>query len=175
MLRDVRDVTLKGVSKLSKDQLFTPPAVNEYPIGAYLMHLCECDIHWLEVLSGESINESCKQQCYFDKWFDPSGTPSPPSAPPDISEYAKSLHETRGMLLGYLTQLKDTDLESSATMKSRKGDIEISKKWIVYHLIEHEAHHRGQMFMLMRMAGWNSQEQLDDRKSQWWLGDDRPK
>jgi uncharacterized damage-inducible protein DinB len=28
-----------------------------------------------------------------------------------------------------------------------------SKRWLVWHVVEHQARHRGQIFMLMRMQG----------------------
>lgn len=32
----------------------------------------------------------------------------------------------------------------------------LMRKWIFYHLIEHEVHHRGQMFLLIRKAGFKA-------------------
>ena len=29
----------------------------------------------------------------------------------------------------------------------------VSKRWLVWHVVEHQARHRGQIFMLMRMQG----------------------
>jgi uncharacterized damage-inducible protein DinB len=171
MLEDVRNETLKGVSTLTREQLFSSPGSGEFPVGAYLMHLCECDIHWLEVASGSKISDDLKSRCYFDKWFDPSGESDPPQTAPEIIEYASALRETRKLFLDYISSLNDNDLESNVIMKSKRGDLSLSKKWIIYHIIEHEAHHRGQMFMLMRQAGWKNEHQMTDRKTVWWLKD----
>ena len=35
---------------------------------------------------------------------------------------------------------------------------EASVQWIIHHVMEHEAHHRGQIFLLMRMQGVNPPE-----------------
>lgn len=155
MLEDLRKVTLSGISHLSKEQLFDVPVENEFPIGAYLMHLCECDISWLEIISGIEQSEELKKRSYFDKWFDPYGESCAPKEPLEISEYLETLEITRKNFLEYISTLKDSDLEEKATMKRKSGDLEFTKKWIIYHIIEHEAHTRGQMFMLIRMAGWN--------------------
>ena len=168
MLEDVRKETILGICKLGKEQLFAEPVKGEYPVGAYLMHLSECDIHWYEVLSGENVSDDIKAECCFDKWFDPSGESEPPATAPEVETYAGLLSKTRAMILNYLDPLSDDDLEGKVIMKSRKRDIEISRKWIVYHLIEHEAHHKGQMFMLIRMAGWRNEYKTEDRKSVWW-------
>ncbi|MBK8981283.1 MAG: DinB family protein [Ignavibacteria bacterium] len=159
MLEDIRKVTLSGVSHLSKEQLFTEPLKGEFPIGAYLLHFAECEISWLEILSGISQPEDLKQKAYYNKWYDPLGTGEPPSTPPEISYYLDVISEARKNLTDYMAGMKDAELEENVTMKRKNGDHTLQKKWIIYHLLEHEAHHRGQMFMLLRMAGMNKKNE----------------
>lgn len=155
MLEDLRKVTLNGVEHLTKEQLFQIPHEGEYPVGAYLMHLAEVDISWLEIISGKKLPETLKARAYSDKWYDPSGTPEPPKDALEISEYFETIGETRKSFLDYISTLKDSELEEIVTFKGREKERSFSKKWIIYHIIEHEAHHRGQMFLLIRKAGWN--------------------
>jgi uncharacterized damage-inducible protein DinB len=155
MLEDVRKETLSGVSHLSKEQLFETPVEGEYSIGSYLMHFAECDVSWLEIISGIEQPEEIKKKSYSDVWFDPSGESSPPSGPLEINVYMDTIAETRKNFLDYVSTLSDEDLESDVTIKRKSGDRKFKKKWIIYHLIEHEAHHRGQMFLLIRKTGWN--------------------
>ncbi len=154
MIEDVRKVTLKGVEHLSKEQLFQTPVEGEYSIGSYLMHLGEVDISWLEVISGKEQPAELKEKAYFDKWYDPSTEASPPKEPMELSEYLEILETTRKNFLDYISSLKDSDLEENITRMGSRGEFTRSKKWIIYHILEHEAHHRGQMFMLIRKAGW---------------------
>jgi uncharacterized damage-inducible protein DinB len=70
ILQDIRKVTLKGISGLTKQQLFAEPLPGEFPIGAYLMHLGECDLGWLNTLSGEEQPEELKKKVYYGAWFD---------------------------------------------------------------------------------------------------------
>jgi uncharacterized damage-inducible protein DinB len=169
MLEDIRRETISGVSTLTKEQLFAAPENGEFPVGAYLMHLCECDLHWLEVISGKEQPDELKKKCYFDKWFDSFGESSPPSTAPELIEYASLLKETRSRFLEYISSLNDSDLDATVVIKRKSGDVSLSKKWIIYHIIEHEAHHRGQMFLLIRKAGWKSDQQLKESKTEWWL------
>ncbi|MEO8398830.1 MAG: DinB family protein [Ignavibacteriaceae bacterium] len=155
MLEDVRKITLRGVAHLTKEQLFQIPAAGEYPIGAYLMHLAEVDLGWLETLSGKQQSEDLIKKSYGDKWFDPSGESSPPKEALEINEYIDTIAEARKNFLDYVSTLGDSELEGEVILKRKDGDHKIKKKWIIYHIIEHEAHHRGQMFMLIRKAGWN--------------------
>lgn len=155
MLEDIRNETLSGINHLSKDQLFAPPVEGESSIGSYLMHLAECDIHWLEVLSGIPQPDELKLRCYYNKWFDSGKDSNPPKQALEVNEYINVNNVSRKNFLDHLSTLKETELEDEIIQKGRTGDFKLTKKWIIYHILEHEAHHRGQMFMLIRKAGWN--------------------
>jgi uncharacterized damage-inducible protein DinB len=158
-LEDIRRVLIKGVEHLTKEQLFTTPVPGEFPIGSYLMHFAEVDLSWLEILSGGTveISDEIKRRSYYNSWFDAWGEDigEPPTEALDIRTYLEVMAETRKMVIDYLNTMTDDDLETEVSRKWTGGEKKFTKKWIIYHLIEHEAHHRGQMFMLIRMAGWN--------------------
>ncbi|MGH2574813.1 MAG: DinB family protein, partial [Ignavibacteria bacterium] len=140
---------------LNKEQLFKPPIEREYPIGAYLMHFGECDAGWYAVISGKEMSDEIKKRVYYEAWFDT--TPelyNPPKEPLEVNEYIEAITETRNIFRDYILSLNDSDLDELVIQKSTKGEKKVSRKWIIYHLIEHEAHHRGQMFMLIRKAGF---------------------
>jgi uncharacterized damage-inducible protein DinB len=155
MLEDVRKVTLAGVSHLTKEQLFTPPIEGEYPIGSYLMHFAEADLSWLQIISGQKQPDEIKKRAYYGCWYDSGPDPNPPKEALEVKEYFDVIATTRKMFLDYISTLKDSDLEEIITRKRPGGEKKYSKKWIIYHIIEHEAHTRGQIFMLIRKAGWN--------------------
>jgi hypothetical protein len=37
--------------------------------------------------------------------------------------------------------------------KGEAFDFKVSKRWLVWHVVEHQARHRGQIFMLLHMQG----------------------
>lgn len=155
MLEDLRKVTIEGVKHLTKEQLFSPPMEGEYPIGAYLMHLCECDLGWLETISGTKQTDEIKKRSYYNAWFDvPKEDFNPPKELIEVNEYFEVLDITRKLFLEYVSTIKDSELEDVIEIKRGDKERKYSKKWIIYHIIEHEAHTRGQMFMLIRKAGW---------------------
>ena len=155
MLEDIRAVTLRGIYGLTKEQLFEEPVKGEHPVGAYLMHLGEVDLGWLRTLTGEKQPEELRKKVYYDAWFDASpGNYNPPKEPPEIEEYVNAITESRKRVLDYIDTLNGSDLDDTITVKGKTRERTYTKKWIIYHLIEHEAHTRGQMFMLIRMAGF---------------------
>jgi uncharacterized damage-inducible protein DinB len=155
MLQDIRKVTLKGISGLTKEQLFTEPVPGEFPIGAYLMHLGEADLGWMKTLAGEKQPNDLKKRVYYSSWFDvPPEMYAPPKEPIEPEEYVNAITAVRSRLFNYIDNMTDEDLKITVKRKrSETVEVEITKEWIIYHLLEHEAHTRGQMFMLIRMAG----------------------
>ncbi|MDQ3194418.1 MAG: DinB family protein [Bacteroidota bacterium] len=155
MLEDVRKETLEGVKHLTKEQLMQSPIENEYPIGTYLMHLAETDIDWLEDLSGIEQPEVLKKKCFYMKWFARLKTSELPSEMVEIEDYLSVMSEARKNFLDFVLAMYDEQLEEFVFDRRSGKTIQWQKKWIIYHLLEHEAHHRGQMFMLIRKAGLN--------------------
>lgn len=157
MLDDVRKVTMKGIEGLSKEQLFQPPIEGEYPVGAYIMHLAEAEVYWLQVLTGAKIDKEIKKKIYYDSWMDLSKSDTEsPKAPLEINEYLDAIYDVRELLKEYMLSLKDSDLDGFLVQQRKDGEHNILRKWIIYHLIEHEAHHRGQMMLLIRKAGFKN-------------------
>lgn len=156
MLEDIRKVTLKGVSGLTKEQLFREPVPGEFCIGAYLMHLAECDLWWLHVMNGEPEDAELRKRAYSNAWFDAGEEFNPPKDAVAPEEYVDVLEKCRRKVIEYIKGLSEDELEGkvSFTFADGKRSREFTRKWIIYHLIEHEAHTRGQMFMLIRMAGF---------------------
>ena len=158
MLEDIRRVTLNGISGLTKEQLFREPVPGEFCIGAYLLHLGECDLGWLQVMDGKEPDEELKKKSYHDSWFDSGKNFNPPKDPIEVAEYIDTITKCRQKVLDYITTLDDSVLDQKFTVKRNYDGKEVLKeytrKWIIYHLVEHEAHTRGQMFMLIRMAGF---------------------
>lgn len=158
MLEDIRRITLKGVGGLTKQQLFQEPIPGEFCIGSYLMHLAEVDLGWLQVMDGKEPEEELKKKSYYGTWFDSDTACNPPKEPLEVEEYIDTLTKCRVKLIEYIKTLSDFDLEKKFSVTRNYDGKEVIKeytrKWIIYHLIEHEAHTRGQMFMLIRIAGF---------------------
>jgi len=158
MLEDIRKETIRGISGLTKEQLFAEPLPGEYSIGAYLMHIAECDLAWLKTLTGSEPDEELKRRSYYDKWFDSRKTDNYPKEAIEIEEYLDTIAKCRALVIDHCRSLSDEDLEglvySRWVVNGEERSQEYTRKWIIYHLIEHEAHTRGQMFLLIRMAGF---------------------
>jgi uncharacterized damage-inducible protein DinB len=158
MLEDIRKNTLKGITGLTKEQLFAEPVPGEFPIGAYLMHLAEVDLGWLKVMDGKEPEPELAKRAYDCKWFDAGKDFDPPKEMIEVQEYLDVMEKCRENVISYIKTVDDEELDKKFTVtrhfEGKEFKREYTRKWIIYHLIEHEAHTRGQMFLLIRMAGY---------------------
>ncbi len=152
---EARKLTLAGVEHLSKEQLFMPPIEGEWCIGSYLMHLAECDLGWLHTLSGKEVPEEIKKRSYYAVWYDcPEEFREAPKETLEPKEYFETIALTRKMFTDEVASLNDEDLDTIVETKHGSSINHKSKLYIINHHIDHEAHTRGQMFLLIRKAGW---------------------
>lgn len=66
------------------------------------------------------------------------------------SEIVNALNETRKITNGWLESRYDDDFDKLMFNKR------FHMSWIFFHLAEHEAHHMGQIALLMQMAGYEA-------------------
>ena len=64
-----------------------------------------------------------------------------------VLEYYRSMHEEAVSLV---SQLSDSDLQLSCTTPG--GAVMTRAKWL-RAMIEHEVHHRGQIYLMLKLAG----------------------
>ncbi|MDD3730870.1 MAG: DinB family protein [candidate division Zixibacteria bacterium] len=131
----VRQELMAVVERLTPDQLaFTAPN-HPNSIARLLVHIAETEYGWLDMvaLKKETVFDSSR----FEKI----------SALPEI---LKLLEYHFDEFSRYLENedLNDWDRVFYALPES---DVKVSKRWLVWHVVEHQARHRGQIFMLMRM------------------------
>lgn len=157
MLEDARRKTLKGIEGITKEQLFAAPMPNEYCLGAYLMHLGECDLGWYEELTGEVLPDELKKRNYYDAWIGyPPGEGNPPKEAIEIEEYISAISDARKPVLDFLDKANDSELDEVVVAYKGHGDVPMTKRDIINRLISHENHTRGQIFLLARMSGFKS-------------------
>lgn len=151
MLEDIRSITLNGVKDLTAEELFRQPMEGEFPLGAYLMHFGEVEAGWYHTMTGTPLPDDLKKRVYYGAWFDvPLEDYNPPKSIIPVEEYLSAIAEIRKYLIDYLDNITDEELDEKVTWKRGDKDITRTKEWIIYHLVEHEAHTRGQLFLLMR-------------------------
>lgn len=135
----VRAEMLDAVKNMTQEQLDWKCPQHSNTVGKLLAHIAEAEYWWITIVAAQKVAPSKKA---FER-FETART---------LEETMALLAETLGDTREYLEKegIEDWD-EVFYEVKGRKE--KVSKRWLVWHTVEHQARHRGHIFMLMRMQG----------------------
>ncbi len=133
----VRAELVKAVQGLTQQQLDWTPPNHPASIGKLLAHIADCECYWISYVALQK--EPDPDFTRFEK----------ADTLPQILSLLEYYH---GDFTEYL-QSEGIDDWDEKFYEIPKHDEKVSKRWLVWHVVEHQARHRGQIFMLMRMQG----------------------
>ena len=144
-LEDVRKLLLRRVSGLTQEFLDKRPN-GFHSIGSLLYHIALIEADWLyeEVLGGEWNPKIRSLFPLDDRNSDNTLTHIEGQS---IEEHLHRLKSVRDELLFHFQKM---DLKDWGTPRSLTH-YDVTPEWVIYHLIEHESHHRGQIFQMIRI------------------------
>lgn len=134
---DLRPGTLGALRKLSPEQLHWKP--EGWHSSAWDLALHMAGVEWVWV-----YRNALKREPWEARWFHKRF-----EGLDDLLPYWAHVHEAT------VQWLKETPVEEASRVYPLPyaHSPEATMNWIVYHVLEHEIHHRGQLFMLLRMQG----------------------
>ncbi|HEX8368464.1 MAG TPA: DinB family protein [Pyrinomonadaceae bacterium] len=153
----IRSELREIVSDLSGAELARRITPGAHQIGGLILHIGEAESGWIHaIIAGKELDAEAKK---FAHWYDTTET--------DFAEKGYSARECieridkiGEMSRRILAQFADADLEKLFGYERSSGErAEVSLRWVLHHLIDHEANHKGQISMLKRMLR-ESQNQL---------------
>jgi uncharacterized damage-inducible protein DinB len=147
-LEKVRKQWREAVMDLSKEELARKVFPEVQPIGTLILHIAEGEYFWIQtVVQGVEMTEEVKNLLHYDMWFDDF-------ASKDLdSRYCINAVETiHEMTREALARFNDDDLEKTFIRRREDRESHCSLRWILLHLTEHEATHKGQIMMLKRLV-----------------------
>ncbi|CAN5144764.1 hypothetical protein BH18ACT5_BH18ACT5_08440 [soil metagenome] len=138
-LEDTRRRTLEAVSAMDPDTIDQVPAGFDNSIGALLHHIALIEADWLyaDILAVDY--PAWMLEVFPDDDRDQEGHLVPARRP--LASHLETLGLVRTALLSALSDLPDSEF----TMVRR----EASAQWVIHHLRQHEAEHRGQIQSLV--------------------------
>jgi uncharacterized damage-inducible protein DinB len=143
MLEANRQRTKAAVEDLAAEAVDWTPAPEANSIGALLYHIAAIELDWL----------------YVDVLQQPFPATMTALFPEDVRDEVDSLARARGMSLAAQLRRLDTvrDLllgsyrEMTLTDYRRPRELpeyDVTPEWVLYHLLQHEAVHRGEISLL---------------------------
>ncbi|MEH7376557.1 MULTISPECIES: DinB family protein [Neobacillus] len=143
-LEDVRRTLITELTGISQSILDTKIDERQ-TIGSILYHIALIEADWLyvEVLGAEWDPEISSLFPLDSRSEDGSLTHIEGQS---LEEHFYRLNKVREVFLSHFRSMDLTDWRKPRVLEH----YDVTPEWVVYHLIEHESHHRGQIFQLLR-------------------------
>ena len=148
-MEEVRTQLNIAVKGIPDDLIGKPAFLGAHSIGGLVLHIGEAEWFWMQmVVKGHQLTEEDKNAPYWDVLDDLERVArNGYTADFCLQEIEKIRNQTRDTLFSY----NDKDLERIITYERGGETSEYNLRWILHRLIDHEAQHKGQIFMLKRL------------------------
>ena len=148
-MEEVRGQLSAAVRTIPDDLIGKPAFLGAHSIGGLVLHIGEAEWFWMQmVVSGHKLTDEDRAAACWDILDDLERVAQRGyTAEFCLSEIEKVRNQTRDVLFSY----NDKDLERIITFERKGQTTEYNLRYILHHLIDHEAQHKGQIFMLKRL------------------------
>jgi len=131
----VRQGLLETMEKFSEDELGYAPFEGAWPVGQIMLHIADCEDNWLHgVVRGE-----------FEPWVFYKLADYPTKAA--IKGMLDAAHQRT---TAFLANLDEGDLDTEYQTPDGES---LTLRWIIWHVLEHEIHHRGELSLIVGLLG----------------------
>jgi uncharacterized damage-inducible protein DinB len=131
------------IAPLTDEQLLLQPAARMWPLGQIVQHIISVRAGWF---SG-TLQDDDKAMNEYMSW----GQPDSPSR--SAAELTRGLDDTWAFIEARLRRW--TPLDCAKTFPDEwEGQVyEVSRSWVIYHVLEHDLHHGGEVSLILGMNG----------------------
>lgn len=150
-LTDVREQLREALAGMSDEQIARRAVAGAHPIGALVLHIGEAEWWWIQcVVAGRKMSDDDRRISHWDVLDDPDGF----AAKGYSGAYClDAVDGIRQRTREHLASFTDDDLDRLFVYEKRGKTVEVSLRWVLHHLMDHEAQHKGQLLMLKRLLG----------------------
>ena len=130
-----------AVAPLTDEQLRLKPAPGMWPLGQILQHIIGVRAGWF---SG-TLQDDDEAMAAYMEWghYD--------SPPRNAAELARGLDETWAFIESRLRRWAPEDRTMTFPNEWEGVVTDVSRSWVIYHILEHDLHHGGEVSLLLGM------------------------
>jgi uncharacterized damage-inducible protein DinB len=155
-MEEVRAQLHKAVDEMSVEDLARRAIPGAHSIGTLVLHIGESEWFWLNcVIRGRKLTDEDRQQPFWDVLKDPEAVPAKNYSADFCLE---TIDGIRQEMRRFLSSLTDAGLENVYSYTRGSTTMEASLRWILHHLVDHEAQHKGQILMLKRLMSGKTED-----------------
>ena len=129
--------TLATVDKFRDDELHFAPSEGSWPAGQIMLHIADAEEGWLRCVVKRELQD----------W-----PQYPLEQYPTVEEIKAVLSRIHAQTTSYLATLDIDDLQRPILSRWQEGQT-IPLGWIIWHVLEHEIHHRGELSLILGLLG----------------------
>ncbi len=132
-----------AVAPLTAEQLTAHPAPHLWPLGQIVQHIISVRAGWF---SGTLQDEDAAMSAYME-W----GQRESPWR--DGAELARGLDETWAFIESRLRRWSPEECAQTFPDEWDGQTWDVSRSWVIYHVLEHDLHHGGEASLILGMNG----------------------
>lgn len=131
------------IAPLTDEQLSLQPAPRLWPVGQLVQHIISVRAGWF---SGTLQDEDGAMSEYmaWGQYDSPART---------AAELARGLDETWAFIEARLGRWTPDDCAQTFPDEWDGEVYEVSRSWVIYHVLEHDLHHGGEISLILGMHG----------------------
>lgn len=137
-----QDLLAEVVGSLTEEQLALSASPALRPVWTLAAHIISARAGWFREVMGEAPDRSDFEQMYD---WDLDDQPQRSS-----KELVRGLRDSWQLIADCLARWTPDDLDETFT--TERGNT-FSRQWIIWHVIEHDVHHGGELFFTLGMHG----------------------
>jgi uncharacterized damage-inducible protein DinB len=131
------------VAALTSDQLALQSAPHQRPVWLIAAHIIGTRVGWFHGWMGEGAPSIAA----FDPWD------SDDAPPRTAEELVEGLAATWQMIDDCLNRWTPANLADPFVHRGDDQEITSSRSWIIWHVLEHDIHHGGELFLTLGIHG----------------------
>lgn len=140
---DYQKLLTEALAPLSSESLTLRAAPHQRSLGEIVLHMVATRAGWFY----EGMGEGGKEFAELSTW-DLEGAPQRTSA-----ELVQGLETTWRIMQGNLARWTPEDMCYPYKVEEGNGSRIYTRQWVIWHLIEHDLHHGGEVSLILGIHG----------------------
>ncbi|MGA9995832.1 MAG: DinB family protein [Pyrinomonadaceae bacterium] len=148
-MEEVRQQLREAVAEMSAEEIARRAVAGAHSIGALVLHIGEAEWWWMQcILSGHKLTLDDRRKPFWDVL---KNSEKFARLNFNASDCLRTIDEIREQTRQTLSPFDERDFDRPFSFNLRGTQYEYSLRWILHHLVDHEAQHKGQILMLKRL------------------------
>ena len=146
--KEYQDHIKASLAPLSTEQLGLRAAPHLRSIGENALHIIGCRVFWFTEFLGEDAGEQMKVYVDWNETALELGAIIPP-----VAELVQALDHTWQFMADCLARWSPDDMHKTFPDDWDGTQVDLSRAWVVWHVMEHDLHHGGELSLILGIHG----------------------